>query len=111
MVCLCVEKVSNAPSCQLLPIDVTYRLVTLDRVEPSVRKRDETAHGYQILDDLFVAIKRIAQFTGGVRANVVHGHDAPPRSCATFAPKELGSARSGRWKELWALMSADPGRL
>src|SRR3974390_2056282 len=80
-----------------LIFDVIYRLVTLARIDPSVRKRYERAHGAEGSDDQFVAIKRIAQLARDVGPDAVDSHDAPPRRYATCArPRSSDQADQGR---------------
>jgi hypothetical protein len=79
-------------------IYVIYRLVTLDRIKASVRKRYESGNGDQGLDHLFIAIEWVAEFARKFRSDIVDSHEAPPRNCATVAPKELRSANPGGQK-------------
>jgi hypothetical protein len=100
MLCACVEEIADALSRdgrrKALPIDVTHGFMALDRLKAPVRKRHKSARCDQGFHDLFVAIERIAKLAKDVRADQADTHDAAPRCCDMFAPKELGSVGSGR---------------
>src|SRR6516225_11025271 len=61
----CVEEFGNAFSRDRrrkpLTFNIIHRVVALDRVKASVRKRHKSADGDQSFDDQFVAIKRIGE--------------------------------------------------
>src|SRR5215469_3092880 len=84
----CVKEFGNAFSRDRrrkpLTFNIIHRVVALDRIKASVRKRNKSADGDQGFDDQFVAIKRVAEFARYVGADTVDSHDAPLRRYATL---------------------------
>src|SRR5262249_61650195 len=96
----CVKEFGNAFSRdrrrKSLTFNIIHRVVALDRIKASVRKRDKSANGDQGFDDQFVAIERVAEFARYVGADTVDCPYAPLRRYATCERKELRSVRSGK---------------
>src|SRR5262245_26056773 len=88
-----------------LTFDVVHRLVALDRVKPSVRKRYKCAHGDKSFDDQFVAIKWVATLARDVGTDTVNSHDAPLRSYATCARRRSSDQGIREMQIVWALTS------
>jgi len=83
MLCACVEEFGNALSRdgrrKMSSIDVIHRLVALDRIKASVRKRYESGDRDEGFNNLFIAIEWITELGRNIRADVVDSHDAPPK--------------------------------